>query len=211
MRVVLAMLICGVTPVSATAQTAAARNDAIVSLGWSGTDHTFHDQKRWRGSLLVGLSGGHYWTDHVKTEVDASWNSPGESEIYEPIQRQGGLTYALSHYRADDVRLGVAQLYQFGRNDWVHPYAGVGVDAVRRRQAIDRVEQSRRVYVPNGTIPVTIPAASARRTSIFAEPFVKAGVKMYASERVFFGTELKVSVKRNIDHAAWKIGMGVDF
>lgn len=213
MRVILAMLICSVTPAWATAQTAAAlpRNDAIISIGWSGSDHEFHDQHRWHGSLLVGLSGGHYWTDHLKTEVEASWNSPGRSEVHETIQRQGGFTYALWDYRAHDVRVGVAQLYQFGRNDWVHPYAGMGVDAVRRQHSSDRVEQSRRVYIPNRTIPVIIPAASERSTRIFAEPFVKTGVKMYASEHVFFQTELKVGVKRNVDHAVWKIGMGVDF
>lgn len=214
MRVVLAMVICGVIPAWATAQTAAAAlpgNDAIISIGWSGSDHEFHDQKRWHGSLLVGLSGGHYWTDNVKTEVEASWNSPGNTEIYETIQRQGGFTYALSDYRAHDVRVGVAQLYQFGRNDWVHPYAGAGIDAVRRQQSIDRVEQSRGVYVQNRTIPVVIPAASERRTTVFAEPFVKTGVKMYASEQIFFNTELKVGLKRNVDHVVWKIGIGVDF
>jgi opacity protein-like surface antigen len=212
--VVLAMFMCGVAPTWAAAQTAPGvlpGNDAIISLGWAGSDHEIHDQKRWHGSLLVGLSGGHYWTHHVKTEIEASWNDPGKSERYETFERQGGVTYALSDYRAHDVRVGVAQLYQFGRNEWVHPYVGVGVDAVRRRQSIERAQQSRSVYVQNRTIPVVIPAASESVTRIFAQPFVKTGVKMYASEKVFFNTELKVGVKRNVDHVVWKIGMGFDF
>ena len=214
MRAVLALLICGVTPVWAAAQTAPAvlpSNDAIMALGWAGSDHEIHDQRRWHGSLLVGVSGGHYWTNHLKTEVEASWNGPGKSERYETIERQGGFTYALWDYRAYDVRVGVAQLYQFGRNDWVHPYIGAGIDAVRRQQSIDRVPQSRSVYIQNRTVPVVIPAASERKTMLFAEPFVKTGVKMYATEKMFFNTEFKVGVTRNVDHVVWKIGMGFDF
>jgi outer membrane protein W len=214
MRVVLAIAIWSVTPAVALAQTAPAAlpgNDAIIAIGWSGSEHHFHDQNRWHGSLLVGLSGGHYWTNHLKTEIEASWNAPRQSERYETIAQQGGFTYALADYRAHDIRVGVAQLYQFGRNDWVHPYVGVGIDAVRRHQATDRAQQSRTVYVQNRTIPVVIPAASERKTRVFAEPFVKTGVKMYATEKMFFNTEFKVGVKRNVDHIVWKIGVGFDF
>src|SRR5687768_7423460 len=118
MRVLLAVLICGVTPAWAAAQTAAIlpANDAIISIGWAGADHHVQDQRRWHGNLLIGISGGHYWTDHLKTEVEASWNSPRRHEVYENIVRQGSYTYALSDYRAFDVRAGIAQLYQFGRN-----------------------------------------------------------------------------------------------
>jgi hypothetical protein len=214
MRVVLAIFISSVMPAFAAAQTVPATlpgNDAVIAIGWSGSEHHFQDQKRWHGSLLVGLSVGHYWTDHLKTEVEASWNAPGESERYETIERQGGFTYALTDYRAHDIRVGVGQVYQFGRNEWVHPYVGVGIDAVRRHQAIDRAQQSRTVYVQNRTIPVVIPAASERKATVFAEPFVKTGLKMYATEKMFFNTELKVGIKRNVDHVVWKIGMGFDF
>jgi opacity protein-like surface antigen len=214
MRVLLAMLICGVTPAWAAAQTAPATlptNDTIIAIGWSGSEHEIHDERRWHGSLLVGLSGGHYWTDHLKTELDASWNSPRGREIYETIERQGGYTYALSDYRAHDIRVGVAQLYQFGRNDWVHPYVGVGVDVVRREASLDRLRQSRTVYLQNRNVPVEIPAASEHTTMVFAHGVVKTGLKMYVNEKAFFNTELKLGVRRDIDHVVWKIGMGVDF
>src|SRR5687767_10692681 len=127
MRLLLAMLVCGVTPAWAAAQTAVRlpANDTIVAIGWAGAAHRIHDQRSWHGNLLVGLSSGHYWTDHVKTEFEASWNSLRKHQVYENIERQGGYTYALSEYRASDVRAGVTQLYQFGRNQWVHPYVGV--------------------------------------------------------------------------------------
>jgi len=214
MRVLLAVLMCGVTPVLAAAQVAPARlpaNDAIIALGWAGSDHQIHDERRWHGSLLVGVRGGHYWTDHLKTEVDASWNSPGKDEVYENIIHQGGYTYALSDYRATDVRVGVAQLFQFGRNQWVHPYVGVGAELVRRDSSLERRQQSRTVFVQNRNISVDIPAASERDTKVFAQAILKTGLKMYINEKAFFDTELKLGVRDDVDHLLWKLGIGVDF
>ena len=171
MRVLLALLICGVTPAWAAAQTAPAAlpgNDTIVSIGWAGAEHEIHDQRRWDGALLAGLSGGHYWTDHLKTEVEASWSGPRKQEVYETIERQGGYTYALSEYRAHDIRIGVSQVYQFGRNEWVHPYVGIGADVVRRGASLERLPQSRTVFLQNRNIPVDISAASERKTVVFA-------------------------------------------
>lgn len=215
MRVFLAVLIFGVTPAWAAAQTAAATlpdNDAMFAIGWAGAEHRIYDQRHWHGSLLVAVTGGHYWTDHLKTEVEASWNSPRTREVYENIERDGGSTFALSDYRAHDTRLGVVQLFQFGRNEWVHPYVGVGADVVRRVASIDRLRQSRSVFLPpNRSIPVEIPAASEHRTTVFAHAVLKTGLKMYVSEKAFFNTELKLGLRRDVDHLVWKFGMGVDF
>lgn len=214
MRVLLTVLVCGVAPAWAAAQTAPAaipRNDIGFSIGWAGAEHDIQDQRRWRGSLLAGLSVGHYWTDHLKTEVDASWSSPRENEVYEAIERQGGYTYALSEYRAHDIRVGVSQVYQFGRNEWVHPYVGIGVDVVRREASLERLPQSRTVFVQNRNIPVDIPAARERKTKVFAQGVVKTGLKMYVGEKTFFTTELKFGVRSDVDHLVWKFGMGVDF
>jgi opacity protein-like surface antigen len=216
MRVwMLAILMCVVTPAWAAAQTAAATlpdNDITFSTGWAGAEHKIYDQRHWHGSLLLGARVGHYWTQHLKTEVEASWDSPRSREVYENIERQGGYTYALADYRAQDTRVGAVQIFQFGRNEWVHPYVGVGADVVRRVATTERLEQSRTVFVPpNRQVPVTIPAASEEKTTVFAQAVLKTGLKMYVSERVFFNTELKFGVRRDIDHVVWKFGLGVDF
>lgn len=214
MRVLLAVVMCGVAPGLAGAQTALVAlpgNDASIALGWAGAEHNVHDQRRWHGSLLVGLTGGHYWTDHLKTEVDASWMRPRGREIYETIARQGGVTYAVSNYRAHDIRFGVAQLYQFGRNQWVHPYVGVGADIVGRQGTLERDRQSRVVYLQNRNVPIEIPSATERTSSVFAQAVLKTGLKMYVSEKAFFNTELKFGVRSDVDHVVWKFGMGVDF
>ena len=214
MRAVLAVVMCGVTPVWASAQTAPValpHNDTIIAIGWAGSEDQFHDQRVWHGSLLVAVSGGHYWTSHLKTEVEVAWNRSHEGAIYENIAHQGGVTYALSDYRAHDIRVGAGQLYQFGRNEWVHPYVGAGVDVVRRERTIDRREQTRSVYLQNRTVPVVIPAILEHETDVFVQPFLKTGLKMYVSDKAFVNTELKLGLRRDIDHVVWKIGMGVDF
>jgi opacity protein-like surface antigen len=214
MRAVLAVLMCGVSPVWAAAQTAPVTlpdNDTIMTIGWAGSEDQFHDQRVWHGSLLVAVSGGHYWTDHLKTEVEASWNSPHNGALYENIEHQGGITYALSDYRAQDIRIGAGQLYQFGRNEWVHPYVGAGADVVRRERTIARREQTRSVYLQNRNVAVVIPAALERETEVFVEPFLKTGLKMYVSEKAFVNTELKLGLRRDVDHVVWKFGVGVDF
>jgi hypothetical protein len=50
MRVLLAVVMCGVAPVWAGAQTARAtlpRNDTTISLGWSGAEHAVKDEHDW--------------------------------------------------------------------------------------------------------------------------------------------------------------------
>jgi hypothetical protein len=209
------MLMCVFTPAWATAQSVAATlrdNDITISTGWAGAEHTIRDERHWHGSLLLSARVGHHWTDHLKTEVEGSWSSPRTREVFENIEREGGFTYSLSNYRGQDIRFGVVQLYQFGRNEWVHPYVGVGADVVRRVASTDRLRQSRTVFVsPNRQIPIEIPAASEQRTTVFAQAVLKAGLKMYVSERAFFNTELKFGLRRDIDHVVWNLGMGVDF
>ena len=214
MRVLVAMLIVAATPAWVTAQTARATlpaNDTIIAASWAGSEHEIRDDRRWHGSLLVALSGGHYWTDHLKTEVEASWNSPGSEEVYETLELQGGSTYAVSDYRARDVRVGVVQLYQFGRTDGVHPYIGAGVHVVRRVTSLERLPQSRVVYLPNRSFTAEIPAASEHSTAVFAQGVLKGGLKMYVTEKAFFNTEVRIGVRRDLDHVAWRLGVGVDF
>ena len=214
MRVVLTLIICAATPMWAAAQTTPATlpaNDIIIALGWSGAEHKIYDDRRWQGSLLVAASGGHYWTDHLKTEIEASWSSPRDRNIYQNLQQQGGFTYALADYRANDVRVGVAQIFQFGRNTWVHPYVGIGADVVRRQSTLERDRQSRLIYLQNRTIPVDIPASRENKTTVFAQGVLKTGLKMYVTEHAFFNTELKFGMRRDIDHVVWKFGIGFDF
>jgi opacity protein-like surface antigen len=214
MRVLLLVLTCGVTPAWASAQTLSATlpaNDTIIAVGWAGSAHEVHQQRPWHGSLLVAHRVGRYWTDHLKTEIEGSWTSPHSSDVYEPIERQAGYTYALSEYRAHDVGVGVSQIYQFGRNEWVHPYLGAGVDITRRKTSLSRAAQTRAIAVQNRTWPVDIPAARERATKTFASAVLRTGVKMYVSERAFIDTEFKLGLRHDVDRVIWRLGVGLDF
>ena len=173
-------------------------------------EHETPDQRRWHGNLLVGLSGGHYWTDHLKTEVEASWNSPQKHEVYETIERQGGYTYALSDYRAHEYEsawrscTSSAATSGFIRTSASAPTCSPR-DFTRAPAAVETV------FIQNRNVPVDIPGVSERKTMVFAQAVLKTGVKMYVGEKTFFNTELKFGVRRDIDHVVWKIGMGVDF
>jgi hypothetical protein len=175
MPIAVAVLISCVTPAWVAAQPAPPilpKNDATLTIGWAGSEYELSRYDTWRGSLLFAANVGHYWTDHLKTEFETGWSNPGIDEIYEDITYLGALTYAVVDHRSHDVRLGATQIFQFGRNAWVHPYVGVGFDVVRRETRIDRNRQSRAVFLPpNRNLPVEIPAASQHRTDVFGQGF----------------------------------------
>ncbi|HKY22594.1 MAG TPA: outer membrane beta-barrel protein [Vicinamibacterales bacterium] len=215
MRLFIPVLFCVAFPAWSEAQIALPRNDATFSIGWAGSEHGLSDYDRWDASLFLGAGGGHYWTDHLKTEVEAGWHHTVDKETYSEIIIGGLRTSGHSRHRTRDVRLAVGQSYQFGRNEWMHPYVGAGADVIRRTIDLDRPAQTGYVY--GNTAPsrpptnVLIPALRTSETSTLVRPFIKAGAKMYASERLFFVTDLKLGFDRDVDHVLWKIGVGFDF
>ncbi len=214
MRFFITILTCVTFPAWSEAQVALPRNDAVISIGWAGSEIGLTDYDRWRASLFLGAGGGHYWTDHLKTEVEAGWYNAADSETYEELVIGGLRTSARSMYRIGEVRLAVGQVYQFGRNDWMHPYVGAGADVIRRSVALDRPAQQGFAYStqPGQTSrDVAIPSLRAHDSSTLVRPFIKTGAKMYASERIFFVTDLKVGFAPDLDHVLWKLGLGFDF
>ena len=93
----------------------------------------------------------------------------------------------------------------------MHPYVGAGVDVVRRQASLDRLPQSRTAYLQNRNVLVDFPALTERKTTVFAQAVLRAGLKMYVTEQAFFNTDLKFGVRRDVDHLVWKLGMGFDF
>jgi hypothetical protein len=190
------------------------RNDVVISIGWFGGDYLDRDtyDLGWKPSVHLGLGGGHYWTDNLKTEVEAVWISPVETTSYEQVPIGGGFSYGRTAYRFQSSKLSFSQTYQFGRNAWVHPFLAAGVDVDYLRSVEDRPIQLATTVVNNRTgIPVQIPALHETESTIQARPFVKGGFKMYASDRLFFTTEWKLGLGDGVQNALWKTGIGVDF
>jgi opacity protein-like surface antigen len=188
------------------------RADVSGTVGWVHVNKSeFTDYNDWRSQAGFGLSAGWYWTDHHVTRVSATGTTT--ATLYAPVTIVvNNLPVFVSTRRSFSTRrLGIVQQYQFGRNEWVHPYVGVGADVVRRSSSLDRPTQSRTVFLQNRSVPVDIPAATERKTMVFAQAVLKTGLKMYIGEKTFFNTELKFGVRRDVDHLVWKMGMGFDF
>jgi hypothetical protein len=215
MRAFIAVIACVLCPAWSEAQVTLPRHDATVSIGWAGSDSRLTSYGNWRASVFLGASGGQYWTDHLKTQIEAGWYQAGSRETYDEFVIGDVRTSARSSHRLRDIRLAVGQSYQFGRNDWFHPYVGAGADIIRRNIVLDRPAQTGYAYntVPPNRPPgtVVIPALRTNETTILVRPFIKTGVKMYASERMFFVTDLKLGFAPDLDHALWKLGVGFDF
>lgn len=216
MRISLTVLVFGLAAGVAQAQTPSPplpQNDITASIGWLGAQYPgLPRYERWHHSLFTSAGGGHYWTDHMKTEVEAAWLSRVSFDSYEPIDVDGGTANVATGYRYQDLKLSLAQGYQFGRNAWVHPYLAGGVDLDYLRQTEDRPAQGRPVYFNNRTgSSVSFPSLHTSESSVRVRPFAKAGFKMYLSDRTFFTTEWKVGLGNGLQHVLWKTGFGVDF
>jgi hypothetical protein len=214
MRLTIILAGCLMFPSWAAGQVSLPRNEATVSVGWSGSEYPLGEYNRWRGSLFLSLGTGHHWTEHFKTDLEAAWTNRVDTETYEDIAINGVETYVTANYRAHDLRLTIAPVYQFGRNQWVHPYIGGGADVIHRKSVLDRPSQRRFQPAPaigQPPVNVSVPAVHERDAQLLVRPFLKTGLKMYASERTFFVTELKLGFTSDLDHALWKLGVGFDF
>lgn len=219
MRTMLVALLCVLSPVLAQAQSSVTplpRNDAAASIGWFGAEYEeLGRYDRWHGSLFTGIGFGHYWDDHLKTEVEGAWLGQARAHTYEEVVVGEDRTYVESDYRFRDINLSLAQAYQFGRNAWVHPFVACGVDVDRIQSTEDRPPQSRVVSAVSpstrDTRTLSIPGFRESETKVQVRPFIKTGLKMYVSDRSFFTTELKIGLGGGVEHVLWKTGIGIDF
>jgi len=199
---------------AAQAQTAPVlpRNEVVASLGWFGADYHHEGEygNGWHPSLLAGVGAGRYWTDHLKTEVEAAWLSRVHAYSYERLTIDGATADVASEYTFHTTKLSVAQVYQFGRNAWVHPFIGAGADVDWLRTAENRPAPGRSVYFVNGQTK-TIPVVHEADKAVLFHPFVKTGFKWYLSERASFLSEWKFGFHQGFQHALWKSGFGLDF
>ena len=100
--------------------------------------------------------------------------------------------------------VSVGQSYQFGRNALFHPFVAAGVDIERLRHEIERPAQSVAIYARSPLNPqvvqvtgqIPIPALTRTETAVTVSPYAAAGFKAYFTERGFFRTDLKVSVRQ---------------
>jgi hypothetical protein len=184
-----------------------ARADLSGALGWLNADKTelesFGGSNDWYNrSAYGGAAFGWYWTDHWKTEIEGGFSSTAEFRVYSPAIIDGRNASLASNYELVTRRIAVGQQYQFLRNTWVHPFAGVGLDLTWEQT--DRTDE---IYWGQPTRTTTHP----RQTELLTRPFATVGVKAYVTPRAFVRTDLRLAFDKGIDEALVRIGFGVDF
>lgn len=197
-----------------------ARADVTATIGsFSAKRAEAEEYNDWTHSLLGGIGGGYYWSDHLKTEIDVA--SRGRAELYssEPAGVPGSpLSSIFQEHAYQSVAVSVAQSYQFGRNALFHPFVTAGIDIERQRHEIERPAQSIAIYVRSPLNPqisqvsghISIPALSRTETAVTVTPYAAAGFKAYFTERGFFRTDLKIGIRSGIDRVVWSAGFGAD-
>jgi Outer membrane protein beta-barrel domain len=207
----IAVLVMVLNPRASECQSQAPRlpwshGDVTASTGFFTANHVVSGKSGgpdWSASLFRGLGAGVYWSEHLKTEIEAGW--PGTTEAYGYFSTRlpdgsTSSTYEEHTFHAFDVSASL--LYQFGRNSFFHPFVGTGIQATRERDEIERTTQTSR-----GRVSTDLVDTIAVRT----RPFVTTGFKAYVSDRAFFRGDVKLDVGSRVEQVVWRAGVGVDF
>ena len=189
------------------------RFDVQGTVGWVSASHPeFLDYDDWDHGIAQGAAGvGWYWSDHLKTEVEFQANSSAEFYGFEEVRTEGRVSWRNSRYDVRDTGAAIGQVYQFGRNAWVHPFLGAGVD-LRWRTVTEEV-QPLVVWDSGVSAPREVQPGYqvGPATSFEARPFAIVGVKAYLAKRAFFRGDFRVGVHSGVAEVVTRVGFGVDF
>jgi hypothetical protein len=182
------------------------KGDVGGSLGWFNGKTGTVACCQWYASLWSGIEGGYYWTEHIRTEAGFAGTHAGD--VYAdlgPVVIDGRPYWSSGYDRVSTRRLWAAQLYQFRHNAWVHPFAGAGVTFVTERR-----DGTRYRYPTSGPGP-SVEERLPQQTRTQAMGLALAGLKIYASRRAFFRTDLMIGFREAWEEATVRFGFGVDF
>src|SRR4051812_24781256 len=161
------------------------------------------------GIFYAGAGAGWFWTDHLKTQIDAGAGTRAVQYRTESFRVGNAQAIQWSRLWVNQQSVAISQQYQFFRNQWFHPHAGAGIDIAR--------ETSREEFQPvnlYGTA-VSPPIRPARTEGpvhrVIARPFGEAGFKAYMTRRTFFTGDMRVMFRGGIDEVLFRAGFGVDF
>jgi hypothetical protein len=192
------------------------RSDLTVAVSWlnadkSGLSTEHYDDWINRGVLASGTFGW-FWTDHLKTEIEAAISGRLRRSVYDRFTVGSRQTSLESTYHFGTRRLAIGQQYQFYRNVWFHPSLTAGVDV-----AWEEIEQSDRIlsiydfetrqsqFNPQPEIE------QPTRKEVHVRPFTSVGFKAYMTQRAYFRSDMRFVFHGGIDEVLIRFGFGVDF
>jgi hypothetical protein len=183
---------------------------AWLNVPFESDNAALFDERDWTHHASGRAIAGWYWTEHWKSEVFAGRSNSAETWNTEAIQDGPNLAYRSINYRVQYTEVGFAQVYQFRRNEWVHPSLGAGV-LFRQRTGESEFQPAVIYRAPAGS-PIVVDPGGRRtlKEDIRAAPFVTAAVKMYFTPRAFFRSDLQVAFG-TAESVAVNAGFGIDF
>ena len=200
-------------PVLAQPPAPIARADLSGTIGWQfvNRESAPYSGIDWQDSLIVAATGGWYWTDHLKSELEFGVSKEARANRYRQIVIHGRPTTEFIESRFSRRALSLSQQYQFFRNAWFHPHVAAGLNV-----SFDRITNyTHPVLVYDGLGPggrvVQPERTDGPRTDTDVSPFVATGFKAYLTQRAFFRSDLRVSFRGRVNDAMARFGFGVDF
>lgn len=214
------LLVCSLLfPVAAQAQVAPPpppRGDVAVSIGWlhvpfEGLGQNPYRHDDWTHHVTANGAAGFYWNDHWKTEFAYGISNEAWAWDADAVFANGQIAQRSIDHRVRYTQLSVAQLYQFRRNEWVHPSIGAGLKLQGRSGT--STFSSAVIYPRFPGTPVTVkePEQHDLNDHAVLAPFAVAGLKAYFTPRGFFRTDLQVAFARNVESVVVHAGVGFDF
>ena len=167
---------------------------------------------QWYSVAAIDGSVGHYWTPHMKLELDVGTAAQGEIDGAEPTAAPA-LPFPFPRYREHKLRettVGATAMYQFFENQWVHPFVGVGAELVHERHVAAGLPATNIAFAMT---PVRLPAvAPVDAVSYSVRPLVTGGFKFYVTPHAFIRTDVRASLAGDFPAALrWRGGLGFDF
>jgi hypothetical protein len=187
------------------------RFDVSVGLGWfNGTFEDVPGARRWYNDAgWWGAQFGYYWTENLKLEAEVSGSGEGRGWSTEEGRNPSGLPFY--RYREHGLTARTVSgglVYQFGHNQFLHPFIGAGLDVDFTRNLVRTTGFW--VEDPRGQEPLpAMPDETIDETH--AGAFGLVGLKAYFNERVFFRGDLKLGTSGPERKIVGRALVGVDF
>ena len=171
----------------------------------------YGDDWYFEGRYAVAI--GHYWTEHLKTEVEYAISGEGSNYVERFNDAPGGPPFPYNLESLHRLEQGSARMvWQFGNNAWVHPYVSGGIVVDRDRH---RLRTPPLYYYPAGrnTGPMIFVPESTSEPEIDYRVGVTAGAgaKIYMTQNAFFNTGFIASYAKPASTLSLLAGFGIDF
>jgi hypothetical protein len=187
------------------------RADLQSGIGWQNLSGQPTPGGAWmHGIVLADGAAGWYWTEHLRTQIDAGIGSHGRQVRTVPRTSTDRQAFDIVISRVQPVSFTVTQQYQFFHNAWFHPHLGAGIQVRRDRfeeqhEATVAFDEDRQQWVQ------LQPAFTDRFTRTRVAAAIDGGFKAYLSRRAFFVGDARFTVRRTLDGVLFRAGLGIDF